>query len=316
MTPGAALLKFRRKFEHGLSTAWYRDVVRAKILSSTPLKGMEDSTCEIHMLTSEADWLNLVWALKSFYIYSDARYAACIHDDGTLSANARSHIRRLFPDARLIDKAEADTKVAGYLSGYPRCAEFRRTNHLAPKIFDFLFYMRSDRMLLLDSDVLFFRRPDDLLSRIEDCNYKLNTVNEDVADGYTVTPEVVEQITGLRLHRRFNSGLGLIHVESLRLDWIEEFLAIPGVLSHFWRIEQTLFALCSSRFGTELLPEEYRVHLKGGVGSDPCRHYVGAIRHLMYSEGLRKLVGQGFLTEAAPTTSTAYAALAGRGKNV
>ncbi len=99
---------------------------------------------------------------------------------------------------------------------------------------------------------------------------------------------------------RFNSGLGLIQRDSLRLDWIEEFLGVPGILGHFWRIEQTLFALCSSRFGVELLPPEYDVYLARGLGNRPSRHYVGAIRHLMYREGMPRLVRQGLLERSRP----------------
>ncbi len=95
--------------------------------------------------------------------------------------------------------------------------------------------------------------------------------------------------------QRFNSGLGLIHKASLNLDWIEEFLSLPNIIGHFWQIEQTLYALCSSRFSGELLPPVYDVHLDRGTNGTPCRHYVGKIRHLMYSEGIRQLVGQGFL---------------------
>ena len=62
-----------------------------------------------------------------------------------------------------------------------------------------------------------------------------------------------------------NSGLGLVHRNSIRWDWTEEFLALPGILAgHFWRIEQTLFALCSSRYGVELLPDEYTLNLEPG----------------------------------------------------
>ncbi len=56
---------------------------------------------------------------------------------------------------------------------------------------------------------------------------------------------------------------------------------------HFWRIEQTIFALISARWGGELLPEEYRVYLDVPLGPRPFRHYVGAIRHLMYGQGIR-----------------------------
>jgi hypothetical protein len=172
---------------------------------------------------------------------------------------------------------------------------FRQTNHLSPKIFDFAHYLTASRMLLIDSDVLFSAAPEELVRRIEDPAYLLNSVNPDVSSAYTVNLENIEAACGFELQPKFNSGLGLIHRESLHFDWIENFLALPGIEGYFWRIEQTLYALCSSRFGVELLPEQYAVRLTGGLEGNPCRHYVGGIRHLMYSEGIRHLVNQRFL---------------------
>lgn len=288
---GGTLLKARQTFQHGVRTAWYRDVVRPRILKTLPIIGLTDPRAEIHVLTSERDWLNLMWALKSFYHASGRHYGLCIHDDGTLNSDVRETLSHHFPDARITDRPTCDAEVLASLERYPRCEAFRRTNHLSPKVFDFRHYLQSERMLLLDSDVLFFREPTELLRRIEDPNYKLNSVNGDVASAYTVDPDIVLEQTGVELIPRFNSGLGVIHRDSLNLDWIEEFLGLPDVLSHFWRIEQTLFALCSGRYGTELLPPEYDVFLGGDVGDRPSRHYVGVIRHRMYGEGIKKLSG-------------------------
>ena len=153
-------------------------------------------------------------------------------------------------------------------------------------------------MLLLDSDILFFREPVELLRRIEDPAYQLNSVNADVASAYTVDPADVRNRFGFELGPCFNSGLGLIHRESVQPRWIEDFLSLPGVLGHFWRIEQTLFALCSFRRGAELLPDEYRVCIDANLAVS-CKHYVGAIRHHMYGSGIRHLVRSGFLKSIA-----------------
>jgi len=295
MTPGGLLLRFRQQFGHGLRTAWYRDVVRPRILRSAPIVNTADERCEIHVLTSAQDWVNLIWALKSFSRASDRTYALCIHDDGSLRQQHTAALTKHFPKARMVRKLQADRAVLPGLASYPRCLEFRQTNHLAPKIFDFAHYLQSDRMLLLDSDVLFFLEPSELLRRVEDGNYRKNTVNADVASAYTVTTEAARTRANVNLVERFNSGLGLIHRDSLRLDWLEEFLAVPGILGHFWRIEQTLFALCSSRFGVELLPPEYDVRLNSTLNGCPARHYVGAIRHLFYGEGIRHLHRLGLL---------------------
>ncbi|MGG6263564.1 hypothetical protein [Leptolyngbya sp. AN10] len=295
MSIGGLVLNLRQKYEHGLGTAYWRDVVRPKILQTEAIVQTDDLQCEIHVLTSAKDWLNLVWALKSFYAASHRRYALCIHDDGTLGTEQITALKQHFPNARLIDRSSADRRILQELAAYPRCLEFRKTNQLSPKVFDFASYLESDRMLLLDSDVLFFEEPTELLRRIEDPDYSLNSVNADTASAYTVEPKTVLEHCNVQLIDRFNSGLGLIHKASLNFDWIEEFLGLPDAIGHFWRIEQTLYALCSSRFGTELLPAEYAVHLEGDIGNSPCRHYVGKIRHLMYSEGIRQLVQHDFL---------------------
>ena len=295
MSLGALALKVQQKYEHGLRAAHYRDGVRPRILDTRPTKGTTDTNCEIHVLTSAKDWLNLMWALKSFYWAAKRDYALCIHDDGTLNSDHINLFKKHFPQARVIERKAADAKVLDGLKHHPRCLEFRKTNKLSLKVFDFAAYLESDRMLLLDSDILFFEPPTVLLDRIESPEYQLNTVNGDVASAYTVDPAVVKDRSGFTMLERFNSGLGLIHKESLNLDWIEEFLGLPDIIGHFWRIEQTLYALCSSKFGTELLPPAYDVHLEGDINGSPSRHYIGAIRHLMYAEGIRHLVKQGFL---------------------
>ncbi|MBF2074609.1 MAG: hypothetical protein IGS50_12725 [Synechococcales cyanobacterium C42_A2020_086] len=295
MSLGSLVLRVRQKYQHGFQTAHFRDTVRPRILATKPITQTSDRTCEVHVLTCAKDWLNLIWTLKTFYHYSKRQYALCIHDDGTLTENEHAVFQHHFPQARIIDRPSADAKVLSELQAYPRCLEFRKTNHLAPKVFDFASYLESDRMLLLDSDILFFAEPTELLRRIEDSNYCLNTVNGDVSSAYTVDPQTVQAQFGFLVIERFNSGLGLIHKQSMRLDWIEEFLALPDIIGHFWRIEQTLYALCSSRYGVELLPDEYTVRLEENKKGLPSRHYVGAIRHLMYAEGMRQLVRQGFL---------------------
>src|SRR5262245_48558443 len=111
MTVGALIYRICSKYGHGLRVAYYRDVVRPRILETQPITGLTDSRCEIHVLTSQQDWLNLVWALKSFYWASGRHYGLCIHDDGTLEDSSRRLLERHFPDARLIGRQEADRDV-------------------------------------------------------------------------------------------------------------------------------------------------------------------------------------------------------------
>jgi hypothetical protein len=295
MSLGSVYVKYTQKYKHGIKAAWYRDVVRPQILKTQPFADTKSTRCEIHVLTSQDDSLNLLWALKSFYHYAKCDYSLCIHSDGSLNNNQIASFNFHFPNARVISKLDADEIMAQVLSNYPNALRFRQSNHLAPKLFDFKHFLQSDRMLLLDSDVLFFSYPEELMKRIENTQYTKNTFNKDVMYGYTIPFEELQPHLDFDLIPFFNSGLGLIHKESINFDWIEKFLALPNIVGHFWRIEQTLFALCSSKFGVELLPEEYNVRLDKGIKGLVSRHYVGRIRHLMYTEGIRQLQRQKFL---------------------
>lgn len=295
LTPGRLLYLLKTKFQSGPRVAYYRDFVRPWILHTAPFEHTDDPNCEIHVLTSADDWLNLLWTLKTFYYWSRRRFALCIHDDGTLNEKACAHLRAAFPAARLIRRAEADARVGPLLAAHPRSLAFRTANKLALKVFDFHAYLEAKRLLLLDSDILFFAAPAVLLARIADSSVQLNSLNKDWRDGYTVEVETVQPLLPFTFPPLINSGLGLIHRASIRLDLIEEFLALPRIMGHSHKIEQTLIALCSAKFGFQMLPEEYDVHLGPRRPTAPSRHYSGPVRHLMYGEGIRDLVQGGFL---------------------
>ncbi|MGE0449028.1 MAG: hypothetical protein AB7Q29_05525 [Vicinamibacterales bacterium] len=318
--------------DHDARVTWYRDVVRPRILSTPPVKGTTDPVCEIHVLTSARDCLNAMWSLKSFYAVSRRRYSLCIHDDGSLGTEEFLLLRKHFPDARVIARVEADWTTEGRLSRFPRSRLFRAVNPFGIRLVDFHEYLRADRLVVLDSDVLFFDTPVEFLRRVEDPAYRLNTFNADVmASGYTTTfaeqepastfphfdAAAVRAQVGFDLQPRLNAGFGLVHRGSIPLEWIEEFLALPGIdlairngragdrrsAIQFFLIEQTLVALCSSRFGVELLPKDYDVVLTPGLGARSVRHYIGTIRDLMYTEGLARLVRRGFLDGNWPPAS-------------
>ncbi len=249
----------------------------------------------MHVLTSRGDWLNLLWTLKSFYRYAESSYALCVHEDGSLETEQIEILRDHLPGARVIPRPEADAVVEPLLSRRPRSRSFRDRNRLALKVFDLPAMLQADRMLLIDSDVLFFAKPRRLCEIIDDAECTQNSLNRDWTYGYSVDAAASGDALGFEFPALINSGLGLIHRGSVDLDWVERFLGLPNILSHDHRVEQTLIALCSARFGFEFLPSEYDVHLGKQRPGAPCRHYTGPIRHLLYREGIRRLRQAGLL---------------------
>ena len=117
------------------------------------------------------------------------------------------------------------------------------------------------------------------------------------ADGLHNRPGKCSESVRRAVDRAIQFGIGFDSSLLAQSGLVGRILGVAGHHRNFWRIEQTLDALCSSRFGVELLPPEYDVFLDGALGDRPCRHYVGSMRHRMGSEGMRKLVKENFLQD-------------------
>lgn len=289
--PRAWFGRFATELRTGPVTRYYRDLVRPRILRAPPISAAETAKLEVHVLTSAADRLNALWAIHSLLRVWPGPLAVVLHDDGSLSAEHIAALRASVPGARFIPRAQADAEVDVALASHPACRAFRRSNPLAAKLFDFRHYLAADTMLLLDSDVLFFSAPRALIEAAA-AHPRRNVFNAGQRSMYTIPPDELSRLTGLDVPERVNSGLGIVHRESLSLDWMEEFLQLPGILSHWWRTEQTLYTLCGARYGMALLPAEYDVTLgRHATPGAPSRHYVGPIRNLFYREGIARLAG-------------------------
>lgn len=283
---GRATYSIRRGLRFGVSAGWQRIVLRPKILSSPPVNINPDLDCEIHALTCESDWLDLIWGLKTLYHFSECNFPLCIHDDGSLPFRAVQAFKTHFPFARFLTRSDSDTLAEKALRDFPRSRALRHSNALSLKIFDFMLSLETQKMLVLDCDVLFLRRPDTLLSRALSPSYRLNSLNRDWRYGYSLSESQCSSSFSFFVPPLINSGLGVIHKSSYTLELFEEWLGVSGVLSHPHRIEQTLAAVASARFGHEFLPDEYNVTVSPFESTVPVRHFTGPIRHLLYSRGL------------------------------
>ena len=72
-----------------------------------------------------------------------------------------------------------------HLAKHPKCLSNRRRHNLFLKFFDFPVYAPYDRFVVLDSDVIFFKRPGEILDWVdagkEECWF-----NEDTKEKYCI----------------------------------------------------------------------------------------------------------------------------------
>lgn len=226
--------------------------------------------------------------LRSLEFHSERSWAPIIHEDGSLTDADIAELKKHFPDARVIRRSEANAELERVLAEFPACREYRHKHNWFLKNFDAWHYAPHDRYIVIDSDIVFFRRPDQLLRWIDEGQDSL-WLMEDTNEKYCMPREEIEELLGFPLWRKVNSGLDLMPRAAFDLALAEKFVSLCGPKArHFQFLEQTYFAVAGSAWGRGgTLPREYEIswgnfRRRDGV----CRHYVGPFKNdLLWVEG-------------------------------
>ncbi len=167
-------------------------------------------------------------------------------------------------------------------------------------------------MLLFDSDVLFFRKPAEILAWVE--SEKSETwFNADFQDSCNITAAQAHEKWGIKLWPLVNAGLALVDLSMVDLAFCEACLREGTIRTQGWTwcIEQTLYALCASRAGRGgLLPPSYEVSFNPQAAPDiAARHYVGYVRTQFLSEGIERLYRSVLAGDKGARRSTCHSIL-------
>jgi hypothetical protein len=286
---GRAFVRWRR---------WTEVLRGAPVRTDAPGKG----PVEIHLLCHRGDYLCAIWALKTLCLTSGARWPLVIHVQGLGSPSMIRRLRAHFPDARLVEQREADERVTRALSAtkHPRLIDVRRHSPFMMKLVDPTVLAGAERIMILDSDVLFFRAPVELQAYVEQGSNHTYLFQRDPVSTYNITAEEAASEFGIQLPECVNTGIGVFPRSLVDFGLCERLLEHPKVRHLSGWIEQTLFALCAGARGSvRYLSSDYLISLERGLdyGSVTARHYAGPSRPLLTEEGMPYAVARGVLGE-------------------
>jgi hypothetical protein len=274
---------------------WSQVLATAPVRAEVPGRG----PVEVHLLCHRGDHLCAIWALKSFYRTSGVRWPAVVHVQGRLTAAMRRRFRHHVPDATVISQDEADARVLEALSArHPRLLDARRLSPFMMKLIDPVLCAGAERLVILDSDVLFFREPRELCAHVEQAAPDAWLFQRDPSSTYNISEADAATAFGIRMPARVNSGIAMVPRSLVDFDLCERLLEHPDVSRPTGWIEQTLFALCAGAAGrVTFLPSSYLISLERGLdyGSFTARHYAGPSRPLLTEEGMPYASLQGCL---------------------
>jgi hypothetical protein len=279
------------RFLNNNPLVWYKKLFQARrIYYAKPQPVPPVADLEIHVLACSKDFLCLLWALRSFYYYSRKIASLRIHDDGSLKSRHFHTLDRLFPGCQILPKSQSDKEINEFLTPYPKCQRCRQQSIYMIKVFDFFYYSQSERLVLLDSDVLFFEDPIDLHSP-----NSWSVFNSDVWTSYVYSTAEIKSRFGCVVPEKINIGLGALDKKCFNLDVLERLMMDEKLMATPFITDQTLIAILAPQNEVRLLGPEYKLSLSRGLTNTVSKHYTRLVRHLFWLEGIPHLVASGIL---------------------
>jgi hypothetical protein len=198
---------------------------------------------EIHFLTGARFWDQTALCLYSLQRQAGRTLPAVFHDDGSATDTITERLGRLFPQARWRRHAEIVATLDQHLpvARFPVLRERWAAYPNIRKLTDVHAGSRGWK-LVLDSDMLFFRRPDFLLAWLAAPDRPLHMV--DVEESYGYSRALMQSLAGAPPPPLVNVGITGLASESLdweRLErWCRDLIAAEGA-SYY--LEQALIAM-------------------------------------------------------------------------
>ena len=298
----AGMLKYKvldcwpYKFKE-MRAAKLRKQFRPRAFELPQLPPPDSVEVEIHMLCGKAQLDMGVWASWSILRFMN-NALLYVHSDGTLECEDINSWEKVVRGLVFISKEKADTRVESEISvRWPLLYEWRCSYKSSAQVVDVHLFGETDRLVVMDSDVLCFREPVEVWGWVSAIEPAFRW-HKDVRTCYIADIELLNQITGLSLPEAFTAGFCLIprfgEKHFNHLEKVLKVLTTDGRVDiHRWWSPQTLDAICAA-MDPHAKPLSRSYALTLGATSDDMvlRHYVGVprVRPRYFTEGIPKLL--------------------------
>jgi len=162
------MIPFRVKEKiNALRCSWY---LSRAIEALSPLTvATRDLRAEVHMMVGHNHLMRALAALYTFFHHSGLadRVGVMFHLDGTVTARQKEWLARHVVGAAFTDFPSKDERVRAVLDKYPYCARYYLgRKSCMTRLVHIPIFARSDRIINLDSDVVFWARPEEICEAV------------------------------------------------------------------------------------------------------------------------------------------------------
>jgi hypothetical protein len=249
---------------------------------------------ELHLLTGRRFWYQSAFCLWTLARQTGRPLAPVIYDDGSLAEQYRDSLSRLFPAVRFVAQGETIKRLDALLpvARFPFLRERWLNYPNLRKLID-PHLGGTGWKLVLDSDLLFFRRPDFLLHWLDTPDRPLHAVDCETSYGYS--RPLMNKLAGAPVADLVN--VGLTGLNSSELDWEQlEHWCSPLITQEktSYYLEQALIAMLMAGRPCAIAPVADYVTKPGRKeGSTPgavMHHYVAESKRWYFQQNWRRFV--------------------------
>lgn len=251
-----------------------------------------EKSLEVHYLTGKDYWYQTLYCFLSLQRFSDERITPVLHSDGPGSGPYLRKFRRVIPWAKIKTEQEAEKEVRKALppDEYSLLHEWRHENPpLLRKIVD-IHAGKSGWKLLLDSDMIFYRRPTLLVDWLKSPTFPCYMV--DVSSYYAYSSQLRHELVDSPIPEAVNVGVLGLKSEDIDFDRIQHWLSVllrrEGAR---YPIDQPLCSLMLAGRNCAIMPpDDYVVFPSLEEGRFPesvLHHYVAESKRAYFQYGWR-----------------------------
>jgi hypothetical protein len=280
-----------------LRCSWY---LGRAIEALSPLTvATRDLQAEVHMMVGHNHLVRGLAALYTFFHHSGLadRVGVMFHLDGTVTTRQREWLARHVVGAAFTDFPSTDERVRTVLDKYPYCARYYLgRKSCMTRLVHIPVFARSKRVINLDSDVVFWNRPCEMVDwvRVEnptpffsmDHNKPNPDPGEEVRQIFEEILRHMHSPTGVvRIPSYyFCAGMLLLPVRRFSFDLAEDYFRWWATVNpppnprlywfREWTLEQTAFLLNYAAW-----PDSRPLDAKYGSGAaidEVCTHFLNA----------------------------------------
>lgn len=245
---------------------------------------------ELHVLAPKSGLWMLYWNLRSFLYFSGLAPRIIIHSDGSIDKITAKLFESKFTNLHVILRTAADRTIDAMPEVPAFIKRYRYGRNILILLFtDVYLLSKTEKVMLLDFDFLFFGRPKEIIDfmRGQSTHSVLSTrfskgSELNIKEMYNQKYHLIEKGA-----RELISGIIVYKKEALPVDrFIEYFENTTDPENHF--IEQAGWAslVCQADFAWL---DERRYPVKGLPPEAVCKHFTTPRRYELYAYGIDQL---------------------------